>query len=157
VVSQCRRPRRCHCPDLGGLIQRGLGAPQDHAEAARWYRKAADQGFPGAQYNLGIAYANGLGVAQDHSEAVKWFRKAAYQDFPGAQYNLGLIYGAGRGAPQDLVQAHKWFNLAASHYPASDAEERDLATKHRDLIAARMTLAQVGEAEKLAGEWTRTK
>ena len=29
------------------------GVPEDDAEAVRWYRKAAEQGHAGAQYNLG--------------------------------------------------------------------------------------------------------
>ena len=51
--------------------------PQDYAQAAEWYRKAADQGFAGAQVNLGLLYANGQGVARDYAEALKWFRSAA--------------------------------------------------------------------------------
>jgi TPR repeat protein len=34
---------------------------QDHAEAARWYRKAADQGLAAAQISLGIMYEHGQG------------------------------------------------------------------------------------------------
>jgi TPR repeat protein len=50
---------------------------QDRAEAARWYRKAADQGHALAQYNLGLLYANGRGVAQDKAQARAWMQKAA--------------------------------------------------------------------------------
>jgi TPR repeat protein len=45
----------------------------------KWYRKAADQGYAAAQYNLGVCYDNGGGVVQDKAEAVKWYRKAADQ------------------------------------------------------------------------------
>jgi hypothetical protein len=44
---------------------------QDHAEAVKWYRLAADQGHATAQSNLGVKYENGEGVRQDHAEAVK--------------------------------------------------------------------------------------
>jgi TPR repeat protein len=44
----------------------GQGVPQDDAEAARWYRKAADQGHAGAQFNLGAMYADGQSVSQDY-------------------------------------------------------------------------------------------
>ena len=43
--------------------------PQDYSDAARWYRKAADQGNADAQYTLGIMYADGQGVAQDLIQA----------------------------------------------------------------------------------------
>lgn len=70
-----------------------------------------------------------------------------------AQFNLGVMYGIGRGVPHDYVQAHMWFNLAASRYPASPAQDRDNALKSRDFLAAKMTPAQIAEAQRLAGAW----
>ena len=61
----------------GGRLSGGLGVAQDHAVAAEWYRKAADKGVAGAQYNLGILYDQGNGVKEDAGEAARWFRKAA--------------------------------------------------------------------------------
>jgi len=57
---------------------------QDAAEAVRWFRKAAEQGYAGGQCSLGFIYANGQGVKQDHAEAVRWFRKAAEQGLVNA-------------------------------------------------------------------------
>ena len=48
---------------------------KDEAEAVKWYRKAAEQNYAIAQYNLGICYANGDGVAKDDAEAVSGFAK----------------------------------------------------------------------------------
>ncbi len=83
--------------------------------------------------------------------SVKWSRKAAEQGKARAQYNLGIMYGKGQGVPQDYVQAHMWFNLAASRFPPG--EDRDRAVKNRDIVAKRMTPAQISEAQKLAREW----
>jgi hypothetical protein len=55
--------------------------------------------------------------------------------------------------PQDYVQAHMWFKLAASRSDASDKELSEKAINSRDRIAARMTPAQIAEAQKLAREW----
>ena len=137
--------------ELGVMYINGLGVPQDYAEAARLYRKAAEQGRAKAQYNLGLMYDNGLGVPQNYAKAVKWYRKAAEQGNAGAQYNLGVMYGKGQGVPQDYAQAHMWYNLAASRYPPG--EDRDNAVDNRDIVAERMTPAQISEAEKLAREW----
>jgi len=52
---------------------------EDRAEAAKWYRQAAEQGFIDAQNILGYRYDLGDGVAQDPVEATKWFRLAAEQ------------------------------------------------------------------------------
>ena len=61
------------------MYQNGLGAPQDYAEALKWYHLAAAQGHASAQYNLGVMYDMGQGVAQDKSEAVRWWQLAARQ------------------------------------------------------------------------------
>ncbi|MSP50530.1 MAG: sel1 repeat family protein, partial [Alphaproteobacteria bacterium] len=86
------------------------------------------------------------GVPQDYAEAVMWYRKAADQGEADAQTNLGINYANGQGVPQDYVQAHKWFNLAA-------AKGNINAVKNRDIVAAKMTPAQIAEAQKLAREW----
>src|SRR6476660_3157547 len=77
--------------ELGRRYHKGEGVVKDHAEAAKWYRKAAEQNFAPAQYNLGLCYEQG--VAKDEREelfrvfggeqieAVKWYRKAAEQNY----------------------------------------------------------------------------
>ena len=121
----------------------GQGVVQDYAEAAKWYRLAAQQGEENAQSSLGVMYDKGEGVAQNHAEALKWYRLAAQQGEAVAQSNLGLKYFNGQGAVQDYVKAHSWFNLGAIN---GDAE----AVKRRDLVAKRMTPQQIAEAQKLA-------
>lgn len=169
--------------NLGHVYRFGEGVPRDYAKAARWFRKAAEQGSVRAQFRVGSMYHNGSGVPQDETEALKWWRKCAEQGHAGAQGLLGVIYGSGarqddaesakwwrmaaeqghfsaqyeigvmlenaRGVPQDCVQAHMWFDIAARR-----GHER--ATKARDIIADRMTPAQIAEAQLLARErWAR--
>ncbi len=55
----------------------GQDVPQDYAEAAKWYRMAAEQGHAGAQFVLGSMYANGQGVPQDYVAAHMWFDLSA--------------------------------------------------------------------------------
>ena len=57
----------------------GYGFPEDKKEAAKWYRKAAEQGLALAQTNPGVCYDNGDGVPDDDEEAFKWWKKAAEQ------------------------------------------------------------------------------
>jgi uncharacterized protein len=139
--------------DLGTMYLSGNGVAKDVAEAAKWYRKAADQGIAEAQHSLGNMYSAGQGVPQGYAEAAKWYRKAADQGYADAQNMLGVLYFYGRGVSRNYVQAHKWFNLAASRFPASDTEGRDHAVKNRDLVASKMTPAQIALAQKLAREW----
>ncbi len=132
--------------NLGRMYAYGEGVPQDNAEAVKWYRKAADQGHAEVQYNLGFMYDNGLRVPQDYAEAVKWYRKATGQGNASAQLNLGAMYHQGLGVPQDYVQAHMWFNLAAMQGNAG-------AVKGRDVVARRMTPAQIATAQRMARNW----
>ena len=91
----------------------------DYAEAAKWYRKAADEGLAIAQFRLGSMYALGEGVSQDDAEAKKWFREAADQGYAKAQNDLGEIYLNGgnftkdrRTVRKDYAEALKWFRKA---------------------------------------------
>jgi TPR repeat protein len=84
----------------------------NYTEAVRWYRKAAEQNYPLAQYDLGICYERGWGVAQDEVEALKWYRKAAEQNYALAQYALGYCHWRGQGVPQDRVEAVRWYRKA---------------------------------------------
>ena len=127
---------------LGEIYSSGKGVPQDHVEAALWYRKAAEQGDAGAQATLGVMYDNGVGVAQDSKEAISWFRKAAEQGDTEAQYILGGMYKRGQDVlPVDLVQAHKWFNLAmVSGYEIArqDVEETEAMMSAEQIEKARL-------------------
>ena len=91
---------------------------KDYTEAAEWYRKAADQGFAGAQNNLGTMYHDGHGVSQDYNEAVVWYRKAAEQGLAAAECNLGNMYIRGYGVSRDNKEAVRWIRKAAEQdYP----------------------------------------
>jgi len=49
-----------------------------------------------------------------------------------------------------------WLNLAEAH-SGDDPFTHDAAVKYRDLVAAKMTPAQIAEAQRLASEWKPTK
>jgi TPR repeat protein len=83
----------------------GRSVPQDHAEALKWFRRAADQGLAHSEFMVGFAYrTGGYGVPQDHAQAIKWLRRAAQQGHNLAQSNLGFAYRDGEGVPQDYIQ-----------------------------------------------------
>jgi TPR repeat protein len=85
------------------MYEKGEGVSQSDVEAAKWYRKAAEQendsalnsltamcnrGSSVAQFNLGLMYEEGDGVAQDDDEAAKWFQQAADQGHKIAKSKL---------------------------------------------------------------------
>ncbi len=70
---------------VGVLYSAGLGVPQDHGQAAKWFQMAAEQGLPAAQMRLGEQYQAGKGVPQDSQEAYFWFALAGARFGPGEQ------------------------------------------------------------------------
>jgi len=65
-------------------------------------------------------------------------------------YQLGIMHASGRSAPADLVSAHKWFNIAAMKGHAEGA-------RMRREIAAEMTDAEIGQAQRAARDWLKSR
>jgi hypothetical protein len=136
------------------MYAKGQGVPQDYAEAAKWYRLAAAQGFAEAQDAIGLMYAYGQGVPQDYAEAAKWYRLAAAQGLAVTQMRIGFMYVIGQGVRRDYVPAHMWFTLAAAGSDQGIARE---AREQRDNLAGMMTPEQIAKAQQLAREWKPTE
>ncbi|RPH80794.1 MAG: sel1 repeat family protein [Nitrospiraceae bacterium] len=154
----------------------------DYATALRQWQPLAEQGHAGAQYNLGLLYANGKGVQKDDTQAWQWYEKAAVQGHADAQVNLGMLYDYGRGVPQDFKKAVYWYRLSAHQgnalaqrrlglmyergdevpqdyvkaymwYSLGSANGVEAGIRLRDALAKKMDPDQIAEAQKLAREW----
>jgi TPR repeat protein len=108
---------------LGEIYFTGSGAAQDYAEAAKWFRIAAERGFPDTTPEIGLAtmYAQGLGVPIDATESLKWYRRAAVKGDPLGQFKVGVMSLRGLGTAIDYLEAYKWLTLCASEYPDNSA------------------------------------
>ncbi|MGA9623007.1 MAG: tetratricopeptide repeat protein [Bryobacteraceae bacterium] len=135
---------RAQC-NLGAIYDRD----QDYAEAFRWYLKAAEQDYDTAQYLLGGMYEQGKGVAQDYAEAVRWWRKAAEDGNAEAPFSLGVMYATGRGVTRNYVRAYMWATLALR----AGGKSQKAAASLCDVLAAKMTPAQIAEAQRLTSAW----
>ena len=65
-------------------------------------------------------------------------------------FELGMMYASGREVPVDLITAHKWFNIAAMKGHAD-------AARMRREIAAEMTDAEIGQAQRAARDWLKSQ
>jgi TPR repeat protein len=79
------------------LYYKGEGVTRDYAEAAKWYRKAANQGDADAQTILGSMYGEGKGVPM-------WYSLAAAQS-EKARSLLNLLEGM--MTPDEIAEAQK--------------------------------------------------
>ncbi len=108
--------------ELAAAYFAGRAMPKDLAQAAYWYRKAADQGDPAAQVYLGYLYTAGIGVPQDTAEAIRWYRRAASSNSAQAEVNLAGHYMRGDGVKQDTAEALRLLRSAAEKgYGRADA------------------------------------
>jgi len=140
----------------GDAYSAGNGAPRDarqraadYAQAAAWYRKAADQGSIPAQIHLAELYRDGRGVPRDMEQAVAWYRKAADKGDVGAQGSLGLLYSVGMGVPQDYIEAYYWLCLAAAVPGPNQAK---YAT-NRQSVGEHITTDQQSAVEDRVAAW----
>ena len=77
--------------NLGLLYDIGQGVLQDYKEAAKWYRRSAEQGHAPAQNNLGLLYIRGQGVVQDNKLAHMWWNIAAIDGHENASENREIV------------------------------------------------------------------
>ncbi|KAH3744343.1 sel1 repeat family protein [Pelomyxa schiedti] len=85
---------------LALCYQHGKGVGKNYEAAFDLFKRAAEQGFPNAQYHLGLLYESGvLGVVgRDMAEARKLFALAADQNHKDARERLGKKGGAAAAA-----------------------------------------------------------
>jgi TPR repeat protein len=73
------------------MYDAGQGVEKDLAEAAKWFRAAAQQKVPQAEYAVGACYADGEGVPKDMIEAYKWISLAAAHGLSDAATFKGTL------------------------------------------------------------------
>ncbi|MEZ5957375.1 MAG: hypothetical protein R3C27_09220 [Hyphomonadaceae bacterium] len=83
------------------------------ADGVTMLRRAADRGFPMAQYRLAKLYERGEGVTADLTIARQWTERAAAAGNRRAMHDLGVYFARGEGAPLDEAAAFRWFRQAA--------------------------------------------
>lgn len=70
------------------MYKNGWGVPRDDVEAVKWFRRSADQGYRGGQYNLALMLLDGRGVEHDRTAAEGLLSLAAEQNHRGARRML---------------------------------------------------------------------
>jgi TPR repeat protein len=154
----------------------------DYETAIAEWQGLAEEGHAGAQFGMGLLYANGFGVTMDDFASLKWYGLAAEQKHPEAQANLGVMYANGWGVRQSDEEAFNWYTLAAEQgivaaqvgiakmYSNGFGAEKNIVLAHkwfsiaselgdynaaskRDDLAAKMSEAQIADAAGQATTW----
>ena len=166
--------------NLGRMYDNGIGVPEDDAEAAVWYSRAAAAGFTPAQREMAMAYIEGEGVSTDPAKGIQLLHEAADAGDPDAEFALGMLDRDGDIVSKDYSQAMKWYLTAAArghseaqymigfmygagygvpqdfvmayYYYSLAAEEIDISVKAREHLAEYMSADEITRAMGLVTE-----
>ena len=87
---------------------------KDYKKAAKWAKRATDDGSPTAAMKLCEYYMYGMGVKHDPEKAIEIYRKWIDEtEYPRAMVGLGICYQEGIGVEQSDSDAYYWFRNAA--------------------------------------------
>jgi hypothetical protein len=165
--------------NIGVKYEIGQGVSKNIDKAAEYYRMAAGQSYPPAQYNLARLYLNGQGVPQSKKTAFEYFQKAAAAGNMNAAKKLALVYVkeknyplalewisylAERGEPDAQCQLGVYYafgygvpkNLVLAYKWFNLAGSKGIKDSQRDreIVAKEMTPFQIQEAQRLSSEWS---
>jgi TPR repeat protein len=111
---------------VGAKYATGDEAPQDYAEAIRWFSMAADQGHVISQATLGAYYWAGRGVPQDLGKAYFWSVLAQTGGDQASKYRVAVL--ASRMSRSQVLaaqqQANDWIkqHQLASNLPVPNRQ-----------------------------------
>jgi hypothetical protein len=143
---------KANAGDAAAQVQAGESSAAQHelAEAAAWYRKAADQGSVPGEMHLAALYRDGgKAFPRDMTQAAAWYRKAAEQGDPAAQGTMGTLYSVGQGVPRSDVEAYYWLDLAAAVKSPAQAQY----AANRQVVGTRITADELADVEDRVAKW----
>jgi localization factor PodJL len=101
---------------LANMYLAGKGVKRDPEEYLHWMKQSADNGYPPANYLMGMIYLSSNAVT-----AAKYFEIAAREEHGAAMHILGLMHARGVGVPQSDKEALRWFRMAkAQGFPVDE-------------------------------------
>src|SRR3984957_4381064 len=101
---------------LALMYDQGDGVSRSATAAMPWYQRAAAQGEPESQVQLGIAYEAGhYGFPENWDLAAKLYQASAMQGWRKGQFEFGRAFQFGMGVPQDRQQAIVWYRKTAAN------------------------------------------
>lgn len=105
----------------------GMGARQDYAESARWYRKAIAAGDTRVAAGLARLLENGLGCETNLVEALRLYRLSAEHRSQTGMLALGRFSEEGILMPVDREEAARWYRQVLDQFGANERGAADEA------------------------------
>ena len=128
---------------LGDMYAEGKVFHENYSEAARWYRRSADAGYPEAFVVMGIfSLAKAIGLASDDESATRFaFDKTKIKEFGGFLQEYPVRNQT------ELKEGIRWLRKAAEEGHSAESQ----------LILGALTMFGIGVDKDLiqAAKWTR--
>jgi TPR repeat protein len=97
---------------IGSMYERGVGVPQDVAQAIQWYARGEQADSAAAMRAMGALYESGTGVAQDYAQARRRYEAASQRGDGEASRRLASMLERGLGGAADLARARQYYQRA---------------------------------------------
>lgn len=97
---------------LGRLYYCGLGTESDRDIAMQWYKKALNNGFSQARFEIGEIYYNELGYNNqtDYKKAIHFLQEVDDEnEIPSCRYIARMFFAGGYRIKKDYEQALIWY------------------------------------------------
>jgi hypothetical protein len=135
---------------IGASTHDRVEAAKNYAQAAAWYRKAADQNSIAGELHLAALYRDGgTGFERDMTQAAAWYREAADQGDADSQATLGVLYSVGQGVELSNADAYFWLDLAA----AVGGPNQDKYAAERQMVGQHITADELADLQDRVAAW----
>ncbi len=115
--------------NVGVILLNGMAGRRDTAQAALWFRRAAELGLAPAAGALGLLLVKGDGVPRDVAAGLRFLETAAAGNDFDALMILGDLYAAGREVTPNIGRAGVSYDRAVTVAPNPLARERAQAKR----------------------------
>jgi hypothetical protein len=132
-------------------IQSRWGKKPSIKNTLKYYRLSADDGFAGAQNNLGDLYETGEGVPKNDKFAAYWYARSAERGEPTAYFSLSTLLSDNTKDEAVLIEALKFAMLAVANLP--EGYNKSQAIKTANKISSQLSPEAKAYANDLAIEW----
>jgi len=133
----------------------GLGAcsVMNKSETKSDLQQRAQSGDIDARYQLGEKYADAS--FSNEPEAIYWLCLAAKDGHVPAQMRLARLYEGDTGADTGIPGKEKLSNKGSAYfwYTAAASQGNDQALSSREILAASMDAAEIGNVKRKATRW----
>ncbi len=130
------------------ILSQGLGIARNDADAAKWYKKATEQGVPEAQLQYALLLLDGKYVTRDEKSANAFMQAAAEAGNRLAQFNYAQLIVQREPGPGGLERAVPYYERAAetgladAQYAMAQVYANGVGGRLRDDRKARLYLVQ---------------